>query len=403
MKEGWKESVLNEVCEVITDGTHQTPTYFDEGIVFLSSKNVTTGKIDWDNVRYIDEAQHVQMQKRVSPQLNDLLLAKNGTTGVAALVDREIDFDIYVSLALIRPKDEILPTYLLKFVNSPLAKEQFNARLKGIGVPNLHLKEIREVKMPIPPLPEQERIVAKLDAAFAAIDQAKANVEQNLQNAKELFQSKLNEVFSQKRDGWVEKKLSEITSKIGSGATPRGGQNSYKKEGISLIRSLNVYDDGFREKDLAYIDDEQATKLDNVTLQENDVLLNITGASVARCCVVPKEYLPARVNQHVSIIRVNQGTIEPDFLHYQLISKPCKDELLGIGEQGATRQAITKAQIENYTVRYPQDSDDQLNVVAELERFKETTKQLQTHYTQKLMELEELKKSLLERAFKGEI
>ncbi|MBK7895048.1 MAG: hypothetical protein IPJ90_09245 [Anaerolineaceae bacterium] len=121
--------------------------------------------------------------------------------------------------------------------------------------------------------------------------------------------------------GWETRPLREITIKIGSGATPRGGKKSYQTEGVSLIRSLNVYDDGFRMKDLAFLDDDQADKLSNVIVKSGDVLLNITGASIARCCIVPDDVLPARVNQHVSIIRLSPDTIIPEFLHYALISK----------------------------------------------------------------------------------
>ena len=103
------------------------------------------------------------------------------------------------------------------------------------------------------------------------------------------------------------KTLDEITTKIGSGATPRGGQNAYQEEGISLIRSQNVYDFSFSKGGLAFITDEQAKKLNNVTVEKGDVLLNITGDSIARTCIVPDEILPARVNQHVSIIRCKKG------------------------------------------------------------------------------------------------
>lgn len=148
--ENWETKLLKDVCEKITDGTHQTPKYFDTGYIFLSSKNVTSGFIDWDNIKYIDEKQHLEMQRRVSPKIGDILLAKNGTTGVAAMVDRDVTFDIYVSLALLRSKGDVLPEFLLSFVNSPIAKKQFNHRLKGIGVPNLHLEEIREVEISYP-------------------------------------------------------------------------------------------------------------------------------------------------------------------------------------------------------------------------------------------------------------
>ncbi len=115
---GWEIKTLGEVCDRITDGTHQTPTYAKSGVIFLSSKNVTSKKIDWDNVKYIPENLHIQLSKRVSPKLGDVLLAKSGTTGVAALVDKDIVFDIYESLALFRVNDYLLPEYLLQLMPS---------------------------------------------------------------------------------------------------------------------------------------------------------------------------------------------------------------------------------------------------------------------------------------------
>jgi type I restriction enzyme S subunit len=109
---------------------------------------------------------------------------------------------------------------------------------------------------------------------------------------------------------------------------PRGGEESYKDIGISLIRSMNVHDYGFKYRKLAFIDADQANDLSNVEIQSGDVLLNITGASVARCCIVPDDVLPARVNQHVSIIRPITDKLDSRFLHFLLISKPYKDELL---------------------------------------------------------------------------
>lgn len=193
---GWVEKRLQDVCEKITDGTHQTPTYFDEGIIFLSSRNVTSGKIDWDNIKYIDTKQHFEMHKRLAPRMNDILLAKNGTTGVAAIVDRDEVFDIYVSLALLRPLEAILPTFLLYFINSPVAKDQFNKRLKGIGVPNLHLQEIREVTVSFPQsLIEQKSIVSKLDELSAETQRLESIYKQKLAALDALKKSLLDQAF----------------------------------------------------------------------------------------------------------------------------------------------------------------------------------------------------------------
>lgn len=196
--EGWEEERMSEVCEGnITDGTHQTPKYFDEGYIFLSSKNVTSGVIDWENVRYIDESQHVEMQKRLSPRLNDILLAKNGTTGVAAIVDKEEVFDIYVSLALLRPSEKIEPRYLLHYVNSSHAKEQFNKRLKGIGVPNLHLKEIRDVVVSYPSSrKEQKKIIKQVDDLLSYRNALEVIYQEKLKAIDELKKSILQKAFS---------------------------------------------------------------------------------------------------------------------------------------------------------------------------------------------------------------
>lgn len=163
----WKWVRLSDICEIpITDGTHLTPTYSskDEGVPFISSKDVTTKTINWNNIKYITKDLHKELYKRIAPQKNDILLAKNGTTGVAALVEDDRVFDIYVTLAVLRPtRDLIYPKFLLNVVNSPVCKGQFNEHLIGIGVPNLHLNVIKEVMIPLPPFEEQKRIVAKIE------------------------------------------------------------------------------------------------------------------------------------------------------------------------------------------------------------------------------------------------
>ena len=139
-------------------------------------------------------------------------------------------------------------------------------------------------------------------------------------------------------------------------------------------------------------------------MQPRDVLLSITGASVARCCIVPDDVLPARVNQHVSIIRPIADNLDADFLHYLLISKPYKDQLLQTGEEGgSTRQAITKAQIQEFTVSFPANVKDQKTIAGKLDALREETQRLATLYSRKHAALEALKKSLLHQAFTGEL
>lgn len=170
-EDSWVEYTLQSVCTMkITDGTHKTPTYSDKenGVVFLSAKDITSGEINWENTKYITSELHKELYSRLAPQINDILLAKNGTTGVAALVKEDKVFDIYVTLALLRPNVEIvIPEYLLNIINSPLCKVQFNENLTGIGVPNLHLRDIKDVKIKVPSISEQEIISDKVEMLLA--------------------------------------------------------------------------------------------------------------------------------------------------------------------------------------------------------------------------------------------
>ena len=145
-------------------------------------------------------------------------------------------------------------------------------------------------------------------------------------------------------------RLGDVCEKIGSGATPRGGKEAYKDAGIPIIRSQNIHDWVFQPDGLAFLDDEQAESLSNVEVRSNDVLLNITGDSVARACIVPSECIPARVNQHVAIVRAGKE-INPTYLLASLQSK--KTMLLSLASSGATRNALTKRMIENLDIDLP--------------------------------------------------
>ena len=153
---------------------------------------------------------------------------------------------------------------------------------------------------------------------------------------------------------WAWKRLGDHCSKIGSGSTPKGGKDSYLASGpFTLIRSQNIYNEGFSPGGLAFISDEQAKKLDGVAIEDKDILLNITGDSVARVCLAPTKYLPARVNQHVAIIRPEASTFDNRFVRYFLASPIQQDLMLGLASAGATRNALTKVMIEDFKVPCP--------------------------------------------------
>lgn len=152
---------------------------------------------------------------------------------------------------------------------------------------------------------------------------------------------------------WPLKPLGSLCLKIGSGVTPRGGDSVYVNDGVSLIRSQNVYNGSFDMRGLAHITDEQANNMQGVEVFGGDVLLNITGDSVARSCQVPDAVLPARVNQHVSILRPKINKLSSRFLLYYLISPYMQSLMLSLAGSGGTRKALTKSMIESFNIPTP--------------------------------------------------
>ena len=269
---------LKDICLTeITDGTHQTPTYSEYGYIFLSSKNVTTQKIDWDNVMFIPEKLHEELYKRVAPQIDDILLAKNGTTGVAAIVDRDIVFDIYVSLALIRPNTEIvMPRYLLYAINNPVVKGYFDSSLKGIGVPNLHLKNIRETPIKIYDLETQKAIVEKLDKVCELISLRK----QQLEKLDELVKARFVEMFGElHKTKYNIKTLDELCEfiKDGTHQTPTYVDVT---EGYKFLSSKDVTSGYIDWSSIKYISEELHQELyKRIAPQRGDILLAKNGTT----------------------------------------------------------------------------------------------------------------------------
>ena len=186
---GFDVVTIEDVCSLIKDGTHQTPQYIEdkeEGYKFLSSKDVMSQKIDWTDIKYIPAELHEKLYATIKPQRNDILMSKNGVNyGVAAINDTDEVFDIYVSLALLRPKETIDPVFFRCVINNPETKRQFDSSIKGIGVPNLHLGEIKKTQIFLPPMELQKKFVAFVHQ----VDKSKVAVQKALDKTQLLFDS----------------------------------------------------------------------------------------------------------------------------------------------------------------------------------------------------------------------
>lgn len=277
-----------------------------------------------------------------------VLVAGNGDLNVKYYNGK---FDAYQRTYIIEDNgsNQLYMPYLYYFMEGYV--EELRKLSIGGVIKYIKLGNLTEALIELPQIEDQRTIVDILNKSKRILSYH----QQQLQKLDDLVKARFVEMFGNpviNNKGWNVSDLGQLTIKIGSGATPKGGKEAYQTDGISLIRSMNVHNGKFEYKELAHISDEQAARLENVAVEENDVLLNITGASVARSCVVPTNVLPARVNQHVCIIRC-KDSIMPDFINSLLIDDNYQDLLWSIAGSGATREAITKQQVESLQIILP--------------------------------------------------
>ena len=186
---------IEDVCSLIKDGTHQTPQYTDDvkhGFKFLSSKDVMTQRLSWENIKYIPAELHDKLYAVLQPKRNDILMSKNGVNyGIAAVNDTDGIFDIYVSLALLRPTEKINPVYLRCVINNPDTKQQFDRSIKGIGVPNLHLSEIKKTRILLPPIDMQNQFSAFVEQT----EKTRTTISRSLEKLETLKKALMQEYF----------------------------------------------------------------------------------------------------------------------------------------------------------------------------------------------------------------
>ena len=391
MKNGWQKRTIGEVCHLMTGGTPSKANreYFGGDIKWLVSGDIHRREII-DCEGRITQLGMKNSNTKYLP-IDSVMIALNGqgkTRGTVALLRTKATCN--QSLVAMYPKkpDEILPEYLYANLHGRYEEIRRMTGDSGNDRRGLNMHLISEIEIPIAPPAEQRRIVAMLDKAFAAIATAKANTEKNLRNSRAVFVSRLQRVFAERGEKWVDEKLGDICEFEG-GSQPPKSQFVYEKK-PGFIRFLQIRDFA-SDKNITYI--RESSK--NRHCRENDILIGRYGASVGRI-------LTGKAGSYnVALVKTipNQQVVDRGWFYNYLISEEFQGRLLNVADRSA-QNGFSKEDIYGFPVPIPPIAE-QRRIVGLLAALSSQTQRLKSIYQQKVEALEELKRSLLNEAFTG--
>jgi type I restriction enzyme S subunit len=404
MKAGWEIKKLGEVCQSINGLWKGEKAPLTTAGVIRNTNFTKDGALDDSDIAYLE----VEVKKLAKRQLQagDLILEKSGggpkqpvgRVVIFEKTDGVFSFSNFTSALRINNRTKVEPRFLHKYLYwKYISGVTEGMQSHSTGIRNLDFDAYKEIPVPIPPLSEQAHIVGILDEAFASIATAKANTQINLENAKAVFESHLNSVFSQRGEGWVEKKLGEVCSEITVGHVGSMA-NQYKESGVYFLRSQNIRPFEVSLENVVFIDQAFHQSLRKSQLRAGDLAIVRTGYP-GTAAVVP-EYLTELNCSDLVIVRPTDS-LNPYYLEGFFNSPYGKDLVLG-KLVGAAQKHFNVTAAKGVRIYVPPNSH-QMDVVKQIAIIREETSRLTSLYTQKLSALEDLKKSLLHQAFTGKL
>ena len=392
----WRKSKLGDIA-VISYGYTAKASVENVGSKFLRITDIQNDSVNWSSVPYcqIDE-DDFEKYKLID---QDIVFARTGaTTGKSYLIYDPPEVVAASYLIRVRLKD---PTIDAKFISKYFQTKEYwdniSSGISGSAQGGFNASKLSELIIPIPPLPEQKRIVAILDEAFEGIDRAISNTEKNFSNARELFESYLNSIFSQKGEGWEEKTLQEISIKFSRGKSkhrPRGDKKLYGGK-YPLIQTGDISNSKHRITTYSQTYNELGLAQSQIWPQ-GTVCIAIVGANVAETAILDFD---ACFPDSVIGIIVNNEIADSDYVEYLLQS--FKAELKEKGK-GTARDNINIGTFANQKFPFP-DVKTQKIIASQLDEIASQTQRLENIYLQKIAALNELKQSILQKAFTGEL
>jgi type I restriction enzyme S subunit len=406
MKAEWHRKQLGDVCDVVNGGTPKTgmPEYWDGSHLWITPAEM--GKrlspfVD-DTERKITDLGLRDSSAKMLP-VNSVILSSRAPIG--HLVINTAPMATNQGCKGLVPGREMQHKFLYYYLSSIV--DLLNLLGTGATFKELSGGKLKEVPIPVPPLPEQRRIVGILDEAFDGIATAKANAEKNLQNARALFESHLQSVFTKRREEWVERKLGDesLLQMIDGDRGKNYPQASdFYEEGHCLfMNTKNVRPDGFEFETTMFITKEKDSQLRKGKLKRHDVVMTTRG-TIGNIGLYSDdiEFENIRINSGMLIFRVNQKQMLPAFLFELLRSHIVKAQIKK-HTSGAAQPQLPIKTLVNFTIPVPVSLKMQQSIVTTINKLSAETQRLESIYRQKLIALEELKKSLLHQAFSGDL
>lgn len=374
-------------------------SYLDAGIPLLRSQNVHFDCLRLDDVAYIAEETHEEMSGTKLRARDVLLNITGASIGRCAFVpDGFGEGNVNQHVCIIRPAAKLNHKFLTYCLSAPWGQDQIFSSFTGASRQGLGQRDLGEIQLPLPSLPEQQRIAAYLDASCAAIDAAMAAKRRQLETLDALRKSIIHSFFSEQSDAPYER-VKDVAARITSGVTPEGGASGYLDSGIPLLRSQNVHFDGLRLDDVAFISAETHAGMSGSQVKSRDVLLNITGASIGRCTFVPDGFGEGNVNQHVCIIRPGP-CIDHKYLAAFLSSPKGQDQILSTFT-GASRQGLSHSDLGLIRIPFPKIKA-QREIVGRIEQHELKHRNLCVCIESQIVTLTAYRKSLIHECVTGQ-
>lgn len=398
--EHWGRIELNDLCFKITDGTHHTPTYLPSGIAFISVKDINNNKVDFSNCKYISEEQHNELIQRCHPEKDDLLVTKSGTIGRMAIVPNKPEFSLFVSVALIKNKKDLITTKFLKFVLENFFNNiSIEQDIKGGLLKNFHLEDIRLTLVPVVSLAEQHRIVSKIEELFSELDKGIETLKTAKQQLKVYRQAVLKYAFEgDKKDTiWQRDSLLNASKKIVVGYVGPVTQHIVKNNGVVFLSTTHIGENEFLNHDIRYISKSFDLKNPKSHVVPGDILIARHGDS-GKACIVPDFIQEAQVSNAV-ILRPDPNKIITKFLCLRLNYERQRMQSMKVG---GVQQVVNTKSMEAFEVDFPSIEIQEL-IVQEIESRLSVCNKIEESIEQGLQQAEALRQSILKKAFEGKL